>query len=550
MPPQSEKGWRGAVAVAEGPHAEEQVLAFPSKDARAANTTEASMECVLQQRLLTDFSYMEQPVRCLLTCQQQGKHLAFNGKTAFYMTKDSMHEFSLVPQEDGSMVLQDTKSGRYLCSNPTSGTIYACETPEDDKEKWIMGNANLQGKFLFSSVANPTRYLACSGNLVHTRTINSGDGYGEDLLWTLDFTSGELCFLSLPLLDLRVRCNLSGTLSMSKNYKGWEAWRLSEAGEGYVRISPWAHSDVCLSCDDHGKVYTTQERGESETWAVEKAPNGLDGVVIKSAANGRVLRYSKEKRSICTIQNSALDLDESCVWDFESLHRQTYYLVTSNSNKRLEAAKKGLGTRGLPGRLVSEEWTIQPTNTPGVVTLFSNARQQYLGSNELGDVYLLDDVPRDGSIQWVAEEREAGFVLSCQSTQRVLVAPEKGPMCTVVPGTVVKGCTRWKLEPKTPRQVNREKLSAVGAAVAIGVTGTLATGGAFGLLGLAHVGIAGEILAGSVRTLEVMNTVTRISLSSSQLILSQSSFLSVDSKSDYESETILNRPFSAWRSWA
>ena len=141
-----------------------------------------------------------------------------------------------------------------------------------------------------------------------------------------------------------------------------------------------------------------------------------------------------------------------------------------------------------------------------------------------------------------------------ETTRRGLVSQDKGPICTVEPGTIVFGNTRWKLEPKIPRQISKEKVKAVGAAVAIGVAGTVATpfliGGAIGALGIAQVGIAGEVAIGSIRAVEAINTITRVSMSSSQLMISQSSQLSSDSSKDYQKTVaVANRPFSAWRSW-
>ena len=525
-----------------------------------------SLECVLQPRVLTDFSYIEQPVRCFLTYQD--KHLACNGKSACFMathdhqsrasaTSKWKNEFAILPQPDGvSVLLQNTKTRQYLCSG-SNGGVYASKTACEDTEKWIMTKSSRSGDsregFCIRSLMSQ-RTLVCAGNVVHT-VEDRDEKSNTFMLWTVDFTSGELCYLSLASTDKRrVRCDLFGNLSLSQKYQGWEAWRLSEAGDGYVRISPWAHSELLLSSNDEGHVCTTEERGPCETWSLEKAPNGLDGVVIKSAQNGRVLRYDQQEGLFHTIPGTSHLFDESCAWDLESLHRQTYYLVANDTGRKLEAARKGLGTSGLPVRFSSDEWKIISSHDePGVVMLFSNARQQYLLSDTDGEVSLTDELPRDGSAKWAIEEREIGFVILSQTTKRVLVAPENGPICTVEAGTMVVGSTRWKLEPKIPRQVNKEKMQAVGAAVAIGVAGTVATpfliGGAIGVLGVAHVGVAGEIAIGSIRAVEALNTITRVTLSSSQLMISQSSFLSADSERDYENGGIGNRPFCNWRSW-
>ena len=85
---------------------------------------------------------------------------------------------------------------------------------------------------------------------------------------------GELCFLSLPQANLRVRCDLTGKLQLSQNYLGWEAWRFTPTRHRwmYPNLSPWAHTGLFLSSTNEGIVGTTDRRGESEKWRVEKGP--------------------------------------------------------------------------------------------------------------------------------------------------------------------------------------------------------------------------------------------------------------------------------------
>ena len=540
-------------------------------DAGISNS-ESSIECVLQPRVLTDFSYMEQPIRCSLTCQ--GKQLTGNGKNAVFLRnpdddKDpNSHanrladEYTILPQADGSVLLQHTKTHLFLCSSK-KGQVYVSGTRGENFEKWTMteaprddnGSSGTSGfHYVLSSIGGSNRCLACSGNTVHTirhEDCNTTDA--NNTVWKIHFISGELGFLSMPLLNRRVRCNLVGGLSLSDNYQGWEAWRFTEVGDGHVRISPWAHSELSLSSNDKGNVCTTEKRGCTEIWNVTRASNGLDGLIIQSVQTGRVLRYDQNKESFGTIPHDALHINEFCVWDFESLHRQVYYLATADNAKRLEAAKRGLTTRRLPSRVQSEEWKIVKSNATGDVLLFSMARQQYLISNADGEASLVASPLKDGSELWNLEDQEDGLVIRSKNTKRVLVAPKHGPISTVEPGTRIMGNARWKLEPRIPRQVNKDKLKAVGGAVAVGIIGTVATpfliGGAIGALGIAQVGVAGQVAIGSVRAVEAVNTFTRVTLSSSQLMISQSSSLSSDSKNEIESVKEMNRPFCAWRSW-
>jgi hypothetical protein len=489
-------------------------------------------------------------------------------------------EFQLVPQkhdDDSNVsvyVIQNCNTRQYLCSSK-SGGVYVSNTCCGGNEKWIMAQHDASKYIITSFVSG--RVLACEGHTIHT--IDIDDGYQqarqqpkESILWNIDLTSGELCFMTLPILQQRLSCNIMGNLSMRTNYLGCEAWRFTEVGNSsghnsynYVRISPWAHSDYLVSSDKDGNVTTTtQHRGSSEIWNIMKAPNGHDGVIIVSVEHGRVLSYNHEEESFCTVPGNKMFLvDEYCVWDLESLHRQTYYFVTSDGKKRLEGAKRGLTTRKLPNRVQSEEWKIEliENDLDGCIRLFSTARERYLVSNQEGEVFLNGDVQTDGGDAWMIEEQENGFVVRSYNTQRLLVTSDKeGTDSTVAPGTIVHGNTRWQLQPTIPRQINKDKLQAVGGAVAIGVIGTVAAplliGGVVGALGIAQVGVAGNIAIGSIRAVEAVNTITRVTLSSSQLMISQSSTHLSDSKhgSAYEEEEdqeddYRNRPLCAWRSW-
>jgi len=133
-------------------------------------------------------------------------------------------------------------------------------------------------------------------------------------IWEMECVTGELCFLSNPALDARVRCDMTGLLTLSPNWKGWEVVRITEVaaphssnggiGDGYVRISSWMHSQWFLCSDETGRVATCSvaeslaAQGEDpehrcSKWAIEKYPTDQDslheGVIIRSVTHGRLL---------------------------------------------------------------------------------------------------------------------------------------------------------------------------------------------------------------------------------------------------------------------
>eukprot|EP00547_Thalassionema_nitzschioides_P001877 CAMPEP_0194200316 /NCGR_PEP_ID=MMETSP0156-20130528/972_1 /TAXON_ID=33649 /ORGANISM="Thalassionema nitzschioides, Strain L26-B" /LENGTH=572 /DNA_ID=CAMNT_0038925293 /DNA_START=61 /DNA_END=1779 /DNA_ORIENTATION=- len=548
----------------------------------------------------TNFAYMEQPIRCVLTCHAKpNEYLSCDGRPVF-LSGDNFtntnNEFALIPLlDDGTILIQNTKTGRYLASSAEGRVFANLEHEEDGFQKWTL-TATYDGYSITSLATH--RKLACEGSVVSA--VKKGESIMEDdfsaatTTWSLNLISGELGFLSFSKQQMRVRCDLTGKLSLSQNWKGWEAWRFCEVGtnNNNIRISPWANAKIFLSSNDYGEVCTRECMGDSEEWNVRKSRVGeFEGLVIQSVKTNRLLVYNDDTESLCTVEDTGNILEEngSCICHFESLHQKTYYLNSiagENNDQRLEATKNGVvGTRNLPVRITSEEWKIETTNEDAVVKLFSLNCKSYLSSTKSGELMLIDgktdndeysqdswvmihdneDKYDDGSDEWIIEERDEGSVLISKMHQRVLVCP-KGPdsICTVLPGTILEGgSTRWTLEPKTPRQVTKEKIHAVGAAALLGVATSVATplvfGATIGIVGITQIGWAGQVAMGSIRAIEATATITRVTLSSSQLMRRNSSS-TVFSKSSStarerenndmsENTSIQNRPFCDWRSW-
>lgn len=565
----------------------------------------------------TDFSYLEQPIRCVITCHDDRKVLSCDGRPVFLSDTETHfsnpnNEFALLHLVDGSILIQNCKTGRFLASNPQGFLFATVERAEGGLDKWIVSGSSEEGFIMKSTITH--RQLACEGSIVMTKDNANSDNNSiacweeEDpttttttTTWSIHLLSGELGFVSLAKRDVRMKCDLAGnSISMSPHWNGWEAWRFSETSqEGHIRISPWAHSKKCLSIvdNDEGDVRLDESlwNDKSSLWSVKQykdAALGLEGLVIQSVATGRFLAYNDVTETLCTIDSQTRNLMTELgafVWEFDALHQKTYYITSVGGDKEdqlLEATKTGvIGTRNLPVRIASEEWKIEESKEEkGVVRLLSVNCQRYLGSNSSGEVLLMgqkaidedstcnsddwvviDDEEfyneSDACPKWILEERDEGTVLISTTHQRVLVCPQDHGIATVLPGTMVTGgSTRWRLDPKTPRQVTKEKIQALGGAALLGVATSVATPLVFGgLVGAASVGWAGQVAMGSIRAIEAAATITRVTLRSSQ-ILQRNSSRSVAStstiwnsqkgaKSDDDDHWIRNRPFCDWRSW-
>ena len=529
----------------------------------------------------------------------------------------------------------------------------------------------IPGGYYITTYNHSNRALSCANNDSHNASIQAQemivDGCSHQI-WKIEFGSGELCFISNgsrhqssskrsspshnPMMmtfpnfnhnpnntdasnnKQQLRCDFGGKLSMSNNCKGWEAWRFSEIdGSGLVRITPFAHEHKFLCNDNNGYVYTNEERNNSTKWSVEKAPPGYNGVIIRSATNNQILKYDSHHDSLITVLTTAttsgsdtddverlvvnrgtqlVAFDESCVWEFEPLHRNIYYLsgmtatdIVNSSNKNNNGRRVGVTNRHsdeltmsrkfpmMNMRKPGEEWKIQSKeDDPTVVTLHNELRQSYLASSSSGAVYLKSSSAsskngeeEESDNEWIIEERGNGqMVLVSKVHKRILTYDQETKTFQTISEIDDDNeiTCYWKLEPKVPRKVNEEKMKALGFAISIGLATTLATpvlmGGAIGIIGITEVGVAGQAIMGSIRAAEAISTLTRLTVSSSNLISTQSSLhnqLGNGSNSNNNNTnndggkskdtgcgsstrnidnggkngSIKNRPFCSWRSW-
>jgi len=108
------------------------------------------------------------------------------------------------------------------------------------------------------------------GNLVLASDSEQG-GDTVSMLWQVVCVTGELCFLSNLFLNQRIRCDLARLTTLSPNWKGWEVFRFMEAGDGFVKISNWMHSQFTLCSTSKGAV-TTCSHADS---FLEDSPKGV-----------------------------------------------------------------------------------------------------------------------------------------------------------------------------------------------------------------------------------------------------------------------------------
>jgi hypothetical protein len=169
-----------------------------------------------------------------------------------------------------------------------------------------------------------------------TRANTNTTTYGECSVWELEFTSGELCFMSNPVLHCQIRCNVFGQLSLSNKFQGWEVFRFIEVGQGNVAISSWTHAHKFLSSNPDGKVVTTENRlGHWEKWKLAKAEHGV--YIISVAHEGRYLSIGKRDHEVLHTTTKPNDYAK---WHLDVAHSHTYFLSTVVPSSDTATAKR------------------------------------------------------------------------------------------------------------------------------------------------------------------------------------------------------------------
>jgi hypothetical protein len=163
--------------------------------------------------------------------------------------------------------------------------------------------------------------------------------------WSIQFTSGELCFVTNGRHKKRLRSNLVGNLSVSDKRSSWEVWRFIEAGgRGELQISSWSHASQFLTCDDGGKISVsrpTKKRTFVEEWTRWTVVKGSQGILIQSVAHAQNYFLAFDGLQLFGTGNAN---DPSIVWDLEAAHSNEFFLQCQDKKLASCAGATGDGS--------------------------------------------------------------------------------------------------------------------------------------------------------------------------------------------------------------
>ena len=303
--------------------------------------------------------------------------------------------------------------------------------------------------------------------------------------------------MSNPVLDVRMRCDLVGMLSLTSNWKGWEVWRFIETGgvQGQIRINSWMHSQRYLTSNANGKVTTiaastldrykqqqqqqnindddddhiNQVAVDESLWTVEAAPN-KQGCILRSVAySHRILAC----RKVVVVNNSTnnnnnnnstkndppdLQLQQThedavasslpCPDETISNHHHHYHHGRSTSASYLSFSRSIASFR-------EQRTTRPPTET---LTLFTedelvlqkeHQQQQQQNESTVDD----DDKPSSSSSSFV-------WHLEAAHSQRYSLSTTTEVSPTTTTATT-NTTTNWSVGPGTAVTKNRRQIEAI-----------------------------------------------------------------------------------------
>jgi hypothetical protein len=310
---------------------------------------------------------------------------------------------------------------------------------------------------------------------------------GETAIWELEFTSGELCFMSNPVMHNQIRCHPFGSLTLSSKFECQEVFRFIEVGNGQVVIASWSHAQTFyLTSDPDGNVFTSTNRlGYWERWYFEKTESGV--YICSVAHEGRYLSIGQwEDQALHTTTQP----NDYAKWHLEAAHSKIYYISSfSCSSQLVDVPYISSNRRGEPFLIKHkrdwEKWKLERTKD-GYVTLFSTRHEQYLGSNSLGNVIT---TKKDGDwCRWEMEDStHGGIYLKSKAYQRYLSVTKDdnaSKLCTIEEQYTAN--ETWRLEPSLPFFLSTRKIATMAATGVLGIGVTVAF--PYALLGVADLG--------------------------------------------------------------
>jgi hypothetical protein len=419
------------------------------------------------------------------------------------------------------------------------------ETAPDETHTYIISK---QYQTMLSLRSNGSLYLSL------------GEGPEDAAEWSLEFLSGELCFLSHASSNMSLSLNMTGHLGLlqqnnNSKKKASTVWRFIEAGNGgELWINSWARPRFYLCSDSNRRVFTTTNRQmEGTRWAIAKNTNG-SSVLIQSAKYGHVLALNG---------SSVVASDDDDVsdhgWMFEAAHSNIFHF-------HLPCRGKSIAYDSLQGGIVAldavaskkpERFRLERSDKCGQYAIRACTSGKFVGATSIGQVTLSTEVGPSELWDIIESPHGGFFIMSTLHDAQLLFRDDIGVL--MVDRDQYEAQSSWVLQPAgLPNTLSDgKKLALVGAgvgALALSVAVPFAVVGIGGLLVEAVAaeaiiaGVGGGLLLGGA---VIGSTAVFVPNKNWRHGFAQSFLLRSNQNHDDPllQDCTLNRPLCAWESW-
>lgn len=306
-------------------------------------------------------------------------------------------------------------------------------------------------------------------------------------------SGNELCYISHPNYDRRIRCDIFGNLDMNENWAGWEVWRFIKSGDdGSFVITSWTHHKKVLCSDGNGRVYATENKEGSWTkWRVVKHPT-REGVRIESVDHGRFLAFSGHDLY-------TMDKENDTAWFIEPATNH-FFISNVSHDRRLSSSDSNTFTS--ENRKDWEKWIIQPEGNMGEFSIRSVTHGKYLNSVQDNDKLVVNEHKHLWNI--ISLPHGGIHVQSARTGRRISCNHDKHAYTTDNSHNV--GCEEvWKLEQIMPGTISKNHIwSMVGIGVGA-VAMPFLVMGAVGAIGFGSGGIVAQSMAAGMVSVCVLS---------------------------------------------
>jgi hypothetical protein len=223
---------------------------------------------------------------------------------------------------------------------PSSFEVY--KSLSLDAHSWCITRVDF-GRFCLKNLATGEFLgIDCLGNTMLVSDISTVPE--SFYLWTIELTTGEVCFIENQEFHSRLRCDVAGRLTASSNSGISEVFRFVRTGKGNMRITSEVHKNQGVACDVTGNIKMlpyddVEEKDWCDQWILKKCDDGK-GIMIRNKRFGRFLCITRKNKGLSLTTYHPFDKVFEVEPQFSSMNRRRNSSADAQANFLRQAIDK------------------------------------------------------------------------------------------------------------------------------------------------------------------------------------------------------------------